>query len=526
MASSPISRLSFFSSEGEPLAAPLEWSPCLVAIECDAAEWRQPRLSCNDVPISLFVGDLEGRDRVLGHWPRSGAGHYELKLAWADGSWREKEICTVEPRKLDRSAIEAMLDDLNTRLPASIAIALRRAGALSGIEIVPPAETTLAEEVHRLSRAVDGTETRAGLAKVLHVLSERHHRVLRPRERWVGRHQVRRIDPVRLAQAFGRGSSVVSEGLPLVVPERPVAHSPDIYENRLLKSFHEQIDVRLRIVIKTLKRRNSREAVIREVEGLLARLVSARRQAAFLDEVAPLSEPPSRVSMLLLRQAEYRATMQALIEFRRRSLVLLDEPAVDAPLENLPFLYQSWGVLEILSVVLDLAADLDYEVLSQRLAVKAQGELWVRLLRDGEPVAELAHPASDTVVRLTPQRRYAARRSALRSVSFEQIPDVAVEIERDGEVVVFVFDPKYKLYGDDGSEASSSRPKKEDVDAMHAYRDAIRGAAGKRVVQHAALLYPGLTRHYGTGISALQAQPGTHEELRSEVRSVLAPALS
>ncbi|HEX8689252.1 MAG TPA: DUF2357 domain-containing protein [Solirubrobacterales bacterium] len=524
MALSRTSRLAFLSEDGQQIEAPLEWTKALVSIDCEVGEWRQPRLTCNAQPIPLYVCRLDERDRVLGRWLRSGAGHYELQLTWDDGSWEESRICTVEPSKLDSSAVTTMLDDLNRRLPASIAIALRRGGALSGIAVVPPAERTLAGEVHRLSRAVDGTEVRAGLVQVLQALSGRPHRVLRPKEHWVGRHQVRRVDPARFLQAFGQASNLSSDGLPMTVPERPVAHSADIYENRLVKAFHEQVDVRLRMVIRALEKRGDRE-ILQEAAEALARLASARRQAAFLDEVSPLSEPPSRVSMLLLRRAEYRAAMEGFIEFRRSAIVHLREPAIEAPLENLPFLYQSWGVLEVLSVALGIAVDLGYDVISERLAVRAEGEIWIRLLRDGRPVAELAHAGSGARVRVTPQRRYPVGGDPLGSISFEQIPDVVVEVECDGDVAVYVFDPKYKLRGEDDGR-STSRPKKEDVDAMHAYRDAIRDPQGERVVQHAALLYPGQTRHYGQGLSALRAHPGAHEGLRREVRSVLEVAMS
>ncbi len=60
---------------------------------------------------------------------------------------------------------------------------------------------------------------------------------------------------------------------------------------------------------------------------------------------------------------------------------------------------------------------------------------------------------------------------------------------------------------------------------MHAYRDAIRDAADHRVVQYAAILYPGPEVRYGSGIEALQALPGHDEELRSRLRAVLKKAL-
>ena len=57
---------------------------------------------------------------------------------------------------------------------------------------------------------------------------------------------------------------------------------------------------------------------------------------------------------------------------------------------------------------------------------------------------------------------------------------------------LFVFDPKYKLDSEGHDEESlTGRPHKTDIDKMHAYRDAIRGEGGKRVIEYAAILYPG-----------------------------------
>src|SRR3954467_13872773 len=87
----------------------------------------------------------------------------------------------------------------------------------------------------------------------------------------------------------------------------------------------------------------------------------------------------------------------------------------------------------------------------------------------------------ETTVQVIPQRSYTRSGDPLRSVSFTQKPDVVVEVTRPGlPVEIYLFDPKYKL----NSEADSTlevggRPKKEDIDTMHAYRDAIRDELGR-----------------------------------------------
>ena len=115
-----------------------------------------------------------------------------------------------------------------------------------------------------------------------------------------------------------------------------------------------------------------------------------------------------------------------------------------------------------------------------------------------------------------------------------------------------IFDPKYKLdtetadasSNDAGEEAAgeeaepeaageeaepeaagAGKPKKIDIDKMHAYRDSIRDVDDHRVVQYAAILYPGLTVEYGVGLAAVAARP-SDSEFTDALRAVLEEQLS
>ena len=57
--------------------------------------------------------------------------------------------------------------------------------------------------------------------------------------------------------------------------------------------------------------------------------------------------------------------------------------------------------------------------------------------------------------------------------------------------MLILFDPKYKLDSETNGEPGDGKPKKVDIDKMHAYRDAIRLADGDRVIRYAATNYPG-----------------------------------
>ena len=477
--------------------------------------------------MPIFVKELAGRVRVLADWPQSGAGNFDLTLAFRDGSWTEQRILCcrateTEPRWLWRRC----WTDLQQRLPASIAIALQRAGALSGIEIVAPEETTLAEELHRLTRAARGTPTRAGLVDVLRLLAEQPHQVLRGYEEWRHRERARRIDAARLPQAFNRAGNLDRDRLPTLVPERPVVHVTDTYENRLVEAFYRQVNLRLRLLLAALQQRRYL-SLAEEAAEVLGRLDVARRVASFLDDVSDLAEAPGRVTMVLLKRPEYRAALEGFLEFRRRALVRISEPSIDAPLENLPFLYETWGVLEVIAVLLDLAADLGYQVRLQRICSRRAGHLWIQVLRDGQAALVLSHPQLDRTIAMIPQRSYSPGAENLHSVSFLQRPDIAVEITENDRTDVYVFDPKYKLESEEEDvEDASGRPKKIDIDAMHSYRDAIRGKAGERVVRYAAILYPGPATLYTPGLAALNADPRDSQSLKECIRNALLPALS
>jgi hypothetical protein len=91
---------------------------------------------------------------------------------------------------------------------------------------------------------------------------------------------------------------------------------------------------------------------------------------------------------------------------------------------------------------------------------------------------------------------------------------------------VYLLDPKYKLEGEflEG-ESSDGKPRKVDIDKMHAYRDAIRDEKGRRIVRYAAILYPGPGIAYAGGLEGLTAYPGLDQALERRIRELLGEAL-
>jgi len=504
---------------------PREWELGYVAIDVPVADWEQVTLIRNGVQLDVYAREIAGAARVLADWPRSGTGRYQLELKLPEET-EAKEIA-LWPRKISRSSYLQLLDDLE-QLPPAIAIAVQHAGALAGVKLTPLKETTLASELHRLRRAVHGTNTRPGLAKVLHALSPDPHMVLTSTELMLPRDQVRRIHPARLAQAYATGHNLDSAGHPERLPETRVEHTADVYENRLLRAFHDQVNQRTRRLHTRLRSRAQSTGIKDELEQLGRCLATARREAAFLDGVGSPRQLPTQLTMVLLRRPEYRAAFEGYLDFRRTVSIHLDEPAVDAPLENLPSLYETWGTLQVIKSLVDTAVDLGYSIREQLFRRDASG-LFLRVLRNGRPALVLKRESTNTTVKLIPQRTYGSKGVPLSSASYPQTPDIAIEIDQPGQQTrVLIFDPKYKLESEElEGEVRDGRPKKVDIDKMHAYRDAIRGPDGKRPVEYAAILYPGAeTESFGSGLEALASRPGEDTHLSLRIKEILIDALA
>ena len=525
MDSALTSRLSFLDRDGQPLAVPREWEQGYVALDVDLDGWQDVSLLRNSEPLEVYPRSLAGLPRVVAEWPYSGTGHYRLELNDARG--REERLITVWPRKISRDNYLTLLDDLE-ELPRSIAVALQRRGALAGITLPEPAESTLGSELQRLRRAIEGSEERPGLALVLRDLAQDPHVVLRGTEVWLPRDRIRRVHPARLAQAVAVGRDVDKTGLPRRLPEVRVEHTPDVYENRLVRSFHDQVSLRARRLRSRLERMGT-QALADDLDDLIAALRAGRRLAYFLDEVSASRVMPTKLTMVLLRRPAYRAALEGMLEFRRTVTVSLEDPALDAPLENLPSLYETWGTLQVIKAFVDVAGELGLEV-EERIFRRDVSGLFLHVLGSGRAALIARSPQSGLSAKLFPQRGYHRRGRPLRSVSFEQRPDVSIEVDQiEGPPRVLIFDPKYKLDSEElEGEVTDGRPHKVDVDKMHAYRDAIRDQAGGHAVSFAAIIYPGAsTEQYGAGLEAIAARPGEGEltDISNTLRDTLARSL-
>ena len=122
-----------------------------------------------------------------------------------------------------------------------------------------------------------------------------------------------------------------------------------------------------------------------EMRELRQSLQEEERRAPFLDELTVTAHAADRLTMVLLREPRYRSLMDRFQEFHRSLWVELDDSRLDAPLQNLPSLYQSWGTLHVIDALLGTGAQLGFRVTRQRVVHRRPGSLFVKILRDGKP---------------------------------------------------------------------------------------------------------------------------------------------
>ncbi|MEG4630071.1 DUF2357 domain-containing protein [Microcoleus sp. AR_TQ3_B6] len=515
------SKLGFRDFEGKSLEVPKEWQPALIEVRLPPDQRSQVKLFRQDRQLDVQLRTIQKQDCIVAEWERSDPGYYQLRLEC--GSTVEKRIVTVLPEKITLDAFTQLLSDLSMGLPAAVAVALQQVGAFGNLVFRTPQETTVAEELNRLRRTILGTEERPGLQSLLPKLALDPHQVLRSQEVWVPQAQARRLSISGLPQAMG-GHNLDKFGKPVRVLDCRVEHTLDVYENRLVKLYVHQVERRLLRLEKLLTSGDDYSDCIPELQNLVNSLKKAKRQAQFLSEVSLPQSLTNQLTMVLLKRPAYRAVLEGFLEFCRQIEVRLDQSALDVPLQNLPYLYQLWGTLQVIKVLLKVAAEQGYRLKHNRLTRPIDNELVV-VLPNGEIAVELVHPQTGVSVTLTPERTFETDRSAATySISFKQRPDIVVEVKHPSSQVpsIYLFDPKYKVEWREGCKV----PLKQDIDKMHSYRDAIRGVGGVRVVQYAAILYPGDYVQYDDGLEALPTHPLSVELLHNCLRPVFESAMN
>lgn len=498
--------------------APREWEDGHLRFETGAAAWQDLHLTIQGERQEIL--GLRIGDRVVPAvaWPRRGAGHWRCRLTGP--AVDETFVVTVWPKKLDPRAFDAMLADLDTRLPGSIAHGLDRAGAFAGRRSKPPRPATPAEDLARLRRAVDGDELGPGLAHCLALVARDPHTTLVADHPWAPIDRARRPSATALAAALIHPGNRRRDGdiAPLDrVFDTRARVDVDTPENRFLRDFVEEVTQRLRRAARSDRTRE-------EAARLEACLATARRAASFLDVVGRPNGAAVRPSTTLLRRPGYREAHRRWLDFHRSSALEIDVPLRDDPFENTPALYEIWASLVAIAAHLTVCLRDGWRSINQSLVREHDG--WSFALDwSGRALVKWGHP-DGRVLTVFAQRTFSRAGDPIRATSSDQIPDLVFELACVGAPPrLLILDPKYKLWLDGSEkaggpgvsdEAAKDRPVKADIDKMHAYRDALRRPDGTTATDAAFVLYPGATDEWypdraggSTGVGAIGLRPGT-----------------
>jgi hypothetical protein len=253
--------------------------------------------------------------------------------------------------------------------------------------------------------------------------------------------------------------------IPLRYARRFLELRCDTPENRFVRSLYEV----LRDLLQNLRNRYHKlqnRTWVNELDRLLHIWEAAWRNVPFLHELQPIrGETIPRPT--LAQNALYRPFLKAW-EFVSGSLRLswseLAE-AVCGPMRDMAKLYEYWCFFEIWSALEQVATRV------------MDGQNWWMIDEYGlraEIRRDVGFPFCyrDYELYLFYQRRFVPGPHTLQSYSVSLVPDYSIEIRSpSGEQMVLCFDAKY-------------RPDR-DLEKMHAYRDALRGAIGCYV------FYPG-----------------------------------
>jgi len=283
--------------------------------------------------------------------------------------------------------------------------------------------------------------------------------------------RARRVTTQALLQAARRGSALRS------LKETVTALSPDTPENRAVVSFLRTLGRDSAVILTIAEAEEEAEAAgradrcTRRLRGLLT---APLWEEVSMDGLAWTKPPTLRATL----RPEYARVFREMARYRAGFGFDWNHPWLTLPPRETWRLYESW----CLFVVLDALGALGYVP----VAGQEGGTPSPFAVREGRLTFTLA-TGSDSRVTL---RSLEGRRLSLvynqtfaegrHSLSHAMQPDITLASDTD----LWILDAKFKPYALGGEEG-------EDINQMHAYRDAIVDDSGRRVVARAWCLYAG-----------------------------------
>lgn len=389
----------------------------------------------------------------------------------------------VAPRKLDyRRDYVAITSDLSDIMPG---LTLSSAGRTSVRAGAAATSRQVAMHWYEMFRGIA-----LELLGVVDRLALDPQRRLEPRERWVPSDRARRVSPSSFERAIRsmKKTMVLSvDGfameVPARLPELATVHDYDAEGNRFIRWLLLEVYSRLQHLREELT-----GARWNQSEGL--KQVAARWREE-IEVVRPQAAARLRYDWLA-RAGSYQggslsANLQAHPLYSRafilgrsllRGLSTATSDLTDAGTKSISLVYEYWCFLK-LAELLRVRGDLE----ELRGPVFDVNHGAISLRPGARSAARFRHLATGHGLVLAYNRRF-------DTATFVQKPDVMLKIE--GQRGWHAFDAKYRLDFSPNYRRSFGGvgPRREDVAAMHRYRDAVRGTNGKRLILTACVLFP------------------------------------
>jgi hypothetical protein len=484
-----VPEIRFENMQGLNLVTLPEWEPAWIVIHGQWQDLPQLELRLSGQTLPLQWNPSHQRLQTL--WQRRSAGLYHLALFQADKLVLQMSLA-VWPEGWGVAGLLNLLEDLYYLLPVEWGNALATGkNHWSGAYQKPARLRGWRQEFALLQALVLGNPQSPGLLQALAIWQPQLNVGKAKQIIEVERYQAR--SPVMTGSSLFRGKRI---------SDRRPDWSADNAENRFVKALVTRLEQRMQQLAQWL----GAKAELPVKQELLDWLKQLRQLYQSKENWSQIQARQTLPLLALTSRPDYQPFLRIWQRLSESFVFTGQAGHIHRSIEQLPSLYQTWCMIQVLLALKREAEKLGWKVISDHW-VFGQDREWIRVLPRGEIVLTLQHPQTQAKIEVYAERQF-GKMGPIQSMSYEQRPDlVALWSQAEKPYQIWLWDAKYRL-GE-----NLNRPQKGDIDRMHAYRDAIGTESGKKLVSSACILYPGPSMRYSPGLEALCASPLKKETL-------------
>ena len=269
-------------------------------------------------------------------------------------------------------------------------------------------------------------------------------------------------------------------------------------ENRFVKYTLERISERLSQVLKKVKLDGTSSSEIQNLENNL-KAIDTFKHSSFFRTIGRFEG--FRQESLVLQQRSGYAQVYRYWIMLQNGLDLIDGNT-SVGLQPIWKLYELWCFLKVKRMVADVLG-IDFHNSDDLARVHEDTQKSFDPFKGGDLTGNVKYDnaVNGDVVEIGYQYSFSRRANELQmmSATSEQKPDIVMHIhKKSGFTLTYLFDAKYRVYGDDDPtiEVAIDSPIDETLNQMHRYRDAIYYSGGEnssfsKEVIGGYILFPG-----------------------------------